>query len=188
MASYPDILKRRRKNKVAIGQDNIFSRLGADEVVGMMDEDLQDVPGWTRQQIMDGEYDATGMYITDHPMDDVAVELLKDKNTVAEINEVFEDEDASNYVNINMIGVIMGIEEKQLPNGSLYIVRIEDRSGRMELALWDDKYKAAEKFMVPGNIIQCVGNIGMTKTGTKRMYTKQLHLIMERPKEGEVDA
>jgi len=183
MASYPDILKRRRKNRVNKAQDNIFSRLTTDEVVGMMDDDLLEAPEWTKQQVMDGEFEAAGMYITDHPMDDVPIKLLKDKDSVADVNEVFEDEDARGRTNINMVGVIMGIEEKVLHNGSLHILKFEDRSGRMEMALWEDKYKEAEEFMAVGNIIQVVGNIGLTKQGIKRMYTKQLHLVMEKPKE-----
>jgi DNA polymerase-3 subunit alpha len=185
MASYPDILKRRRKNRVNQAQDSIFSRLTTDEVVGMMDDDLIEADEWSKQQIRDGEFEAAGMYITDHPMDDVPAKLLEGKNSVADVNEIFEDEDARDRAGINMVGVIMGIEEKLLPNGSLHILKFEDRSGRMEMALWEDKYKEAEQFMAVGNIIQVVGNIGMTKMGVKRMYTKQLHLVMEKPKEIE---
>lgn len=188
MASYPDILKRRRKNRVAAGQDSIFSRLGTDEVVGMMDEDLQDVPEWTRQQVRDGEYEATGMYITDHPMDDVAPELLKDKHTVADINALFEDEDCKDFAGINVVGVVVDVTEKILQNGILHIIKFEDRSGRMEFALWEDQYTKNMQVVQPGNVIQCIGNIGATKQGTKRMYCKQIHLVVERPKEEEVDA
>lgn len=183
MASYPMILKRRRKNKVPEGQGNLFSRLTQKEVVGMMDDDLLKVPEWTKQQIRDNEFEVAGMYITDHPMDDVDIKLLTGKDTVCEINELFEDEDAKDYTNINVIGVVVSLEEKVLANGSLFIMKFEDRSGRMELALWEDKYRAAEAYLIPGNIIQVIGQIGTTKQGIKRLYTKMLHLVQEKPKE-----
>jgi len=118
-------------------------------------------------------------------MDDIAPKLLEGKDTVAEINELFEDEDAKEYTNISVLGVVMSIEEKVLSNGSLHIMKFEDRSGRMELALWEDKFKEFGKFLEPGNIIQVVGQLGTTKQGVKRLYTKMIHLVQEKPKETE---
>ena len=186
MASYPTILKRRRKNKVALGQDSIFSRLAPKEVVSIMNNDLLEIPKWSKEQIRDSEYEVTGMYITDHPMDDLNSSLLINKDTVAEINELFENENTLDYIPINVIGVVIDIDEKVLSNGSLYIMQFEDRSGRMELALWEDKFKAAEAFLKLGNIIQVLGRIGTTKQGIKRVYTKTLHLVQEKIKEVEV--
>ena len=101
------------------------------------------------------------------------------------INNLLEHDNPDNFNDINTIGVIIDVSERPVTNGSLWIVKFEDRSGRMEVALWEDKYKIYETFLKQGNIVQIIGNIGETKYGTKRLYVKMMHSVKEHEEDNE---
>lgn len=114
----------------AIGQDDIFGNVVCDRTPQFMA-----VEPWSTDQQLQGEKETLGLYLTGHPVDRYAVELLHITGwTIASLKP---PEDGSIMVG----GLIVAVRAMNTRRGDrMAIMTLDDRTGRIDVVLFGETY------------------------------------------------
>ncbi|MEM7072849.1 MAG: DNA polymerase III subunit alpha, partial [Pseudomonadota bacterium] len=92
---------------------------------------LPTLDDWTIQRKMEGEFEACGLYLSDHPMSAYQTMLADYKLTHA------ADLQQGREGRLTMAGVVIGKRIRQTRRGSMMVVQISDITGIFEVMLFD---------------------------------------------------
>ncbi len=97
--------------------------------------DYRNTAPWTIKQRLEGEKDTLGLYLTGHPIDEFASEV---KQLVsARINDLQPDKKPQ-----KIAGLVVAFRTMKTKRGdTMAFVALDDRSGRIEVAVFADAYK-----------------------------------------------
>jgi DNA polymerase III subunit alpha len=114
------------------------------------------VTPWSDHEKLSYEKELLGFYVSGHPLDAYA-ELFATKNYQS-INSLGDLEDRSQF---KIAGAIVQAEKKftRKEGKPFAVIWIEDRTGTLEVVVWNDVYLTVSELLVPGKVVEIGGTI-----------------------------
>ncbi|MEE8388773.1 MAG: OB-fold nucleic acid binding domain-containing protein, partial [Acidiferrobacterales bacterium] len=132
------------------------------------------VPEWSEDQRLGGEKDTLGLYLSGHPIARFEKELAHiTGNTIANLN--------ASQSNVVVAGLIVAIRTMRTRRGDrMAFVTLDDRTGRLELAVFSDLYQASRDLLTKDNLMVVDGHLSVDEyTGGFKMRADKLYTMDE---------
>ncbi|MEX2150832.1 MAG: DNA polymerase III subunit alpha [Steroidobacteraceae bacterium] len=135
-------LGEQRTRAVAAGQDDLFGGLAASaETQAPSALDLAAVPEWSDAVRLQGERDTLGLFLTGHPIAEYEAELRQlVPARIADLGGPRPTADVRGFAggkNVTVAGLVLEIRRR----GARMTLLLDDRSGRIEVSLFDDVWQ-----------------------------------------------
>ncbi len=174
MASLDDALKaadQTAKNRSS-GMVDLFGEVhgGAEDAYAA----YRQVPDWSSRATLAGEKETLGLYLSGHPIDEYAAE-------VAQFNAVrLVDVRPGNNAQL-VVGLIVGLRTMKSKKGdTLAFVTLDDRSARLEIAVFADLYQQTRDKLIKDTLISVEGFVSVDDySGGYKMRAKSLQTLLE---------
>ncbi len=161
MAQLPLALKLAEQHKAMqeAGQSDLF---GAVEPVAASAPDPQ-LSGrtweeWEEEERLQGEKETLGLYLTGHPINRFEEEL--NAMASARIGTLLEaSRDRSDRERQTVVGLVVGVRHGKTPRGRMGSVLLDDRTGRIEIAVFSELYERVREVLVSDRILAVTGNL-----------------------------
>lgn len=156
----------------AQGQFSLLDVLAEKKAGTFQDPPLPDLPEWPRDQLLAGEKETLGFYLTGHPLAEFEDEVRKVSSIrVAELSEL------SDRQSVRLCGVVNSIKEVTTKNGDrMAFVTLEDPTGTVDLVLFPKSYKEAHSFLGKDVPLYVKGELDLTEEGVKILASEILPL------------
>ena len=114
------------------------------------------VTPWSDHEKLSYEKELLGFYVSGHPLD-AYVDLFAGRNYQA-ISALGDLEDRAQF---KIAGAIVQVEKKftRKEGKPFAVFWIEDRSGTLEVVVWNDVYITVTEILVPGRVVEIRGTI-----------------------------
>src|SRR5437773_3464498 len=114
------------------------------------------VTPWSDHEKLSYEKELLGFYVSGHPLD-AYVDLFAAKN-YQPISSLGELNDRSQF---RIGGAIVQVEKKftRREGKPFAVVWVEDRTGTLEVVVWNDVYVVVSEILVPGGVVEVRGTI-----------------------------
>jgi DNA polymerase-3 subunit alpha len=128
---------------------------------------------WTEDQRLEGEKETLGLYLTGHPIARYAEELAR--ITDATIAELKPTKDRT----VVVAGLVVGMRAMQTRRGDrMAFVTLDDRTGRLELAVFSDLYSQCRELLVKDTLLVVEGQVSVDEyTGGFKMSADKVYNI-----------
>jgi DNA polymerase-3 subunit alpha len=150
------------------GQSDLFG--GAE--VKVMEHHYVEVPEWSEDQRLEGEKETLGLYLTGHP-------IARFENELRQIvHATISDLDGSKERAV-VAGLVVGIRTMQTKRGDrMAFVTLDDRTGRLELAVFADLYNANRELIVKDSLLVVDGQLSVDEySGGFKMRADRIYTI-----------
>jgi DNA polymerase-3 subunit alpha len=159
MAQLPLALKLAEQDheRTAAGQADLFGML---EPVRASAPDPQ-IAGavrdeWEEEQRLQGEKETLGLYLTGHPINRFDGEI--DAMVSARLAPLLEaGKDRNDREPRTLAGLIVSVRHGKTQRGRMGSVVLDDRTGRIEVAVFNEVYEQARDLLVPDRILVVTG-------------------------------
>ena len=120
------------------GQLSLFDLAGGAEALQQVSIKLPNVPDWKSQLKLARERDATGLYLSGHPLDHLGAAMKNLPNTVAQLMEADGITGVSDNANVIVGGLLTGCKPKPTKsgNGLMGYANLEGVTGSVECVLF----------------------------------------------------
>jgi DNA polymerase-3 subunit alpha len=134
-----------------VGQVSLF-----DEATHAATTKKRVVTPWSDHEKLSYEKELLGFYVSGHPLD-AYVDLFAAKN-YQPISSLGDLDDRSQF---RIGGAIVQVEKKftRREGKPFAVVWIEDRTGALEVVVWNDVYVVVSEILVPGRVVEVRGTI-----------------------------
>jgi DNA polymerase III subunit alpha len=114
------------------------------------------VTPWSDHEKLSYEKELLGFYVSGHPLDAFA-EVLAEKN-YQPISSLRELEDRTQF---RIAGAIVNAEKKftRKDGKPFAVIWLEDRTGTLEVVVWNDVYVTVSEILGPGKVVEVRGTI-----------------------------
>ena len=173
MNSLPTALKTAEQHarNASLGQNDLFG------MTGNVDTPAEYLPceEWDDDQRLAAEKQTLGLYLTGHPIERHLPEL--EQVVTARINELKPERDQ----NVVVAGLIIAMRTMNTRRGDrMAFITIDDRSGRIELAVFSDVYQGARDILARDRLIVVRGEVSVDDySGGYRMSAREIYDISE---------
>ena len=162
----------------ASGQASLFGAPVPDPAAGPTEARYPDVPQWTSRQRLRAERESLGLYLSGHPMDDLADEIsgfvscrIGDAADRIGANEGNRGRRRGG-VPMTLAGMIVAIRRRP---GKGAFVAIDDGSGRLEVAVFDRMQSECADVLTADEVIVASGKVEADDfNGGYRMVAEQV--------------
>lgn len=167
------------------GQLDIFS-LGAEETVAYTPkyQHCADFPPLERLQM---EKDATGLYLSGHPMaEHIALSEKLHVTRVSDLSDAGDDRMSriSDGVSVKLLAIVTGVKKKTTKNDTtMAFVTVEDLYGSIELLVFPKLYAQFSHLLEVGNILLIDGRVSLREEESAKVIPDR---IFPCPKEDAV--
>jgi DNA polymerase-3 subunit alpha len=153
-------LGEQRTRAVAAGQDDLFGGLAAPaEEAAPTALDLAVVPDWSESVRLAGERETLGLFLTGHPIAEVEQELRQlVPARIADLGGPRPAPDPRGYGggrNVAIAGLVLEIRRR----GPRMTLLLDDRSGRIEVSLFDDVWQQHRRVIARDAILVVEGTL-----------------------------
>jgi len=164
----------------AAGQNSKNLETGQGDMFGSTDEPGEsvatypEVPEWTEEYRLEGEKDTLGLYLTGHPIARFEKELTGiTDGTIAELDGSKEK--------VKVAGLVVAIRTMATKRGDrMAFVTLDDRSGRLEIAVFSDVFSDSREFLVKDTLLVVEGQLSVDEyTGGFKMRADSVYNIDE---------
>lgn len=160
----------------AVGQNDLFgSALAIDTEDSFYREEiaLVDVADWDEEQRLLGEKETLGLYLTGHPIQRYLGEL--GQFTTSRIVELKPSQDQT----VVIAGLVVTIRTMNSKRGDrIAFVTLDDRSGRVELAIFAEAYRRFRDLLVKDKLLVVCGTVNVDEySGGFRMSAETIYDI-----------
>src|SRR6059058_983051 len=134
-----------------VGQVSLF-----DEATHAATTKRRVVTPWSDHERLSYEKELLGFYVSGHPIDAYA-DIFASKNYLP-ISSLGELDDRSQF---RIGGAIVQVEKKftRREGKPFAVVWVEDRTGTLEVVVWNDVYVVVSEILVPGRVVEVRGTI-----------------------------
>ncbi|MFT6551905.1 MAG: DNA polymerase-3 subunit alpha [Zhongshania marina] len=135
---------------------------------------FQNVRRWTSKERLQGEKETLGLYVTGHPIDDYESELRRFvPKKIVDLNPEKHPQ--------TIAGLVMSMRTMKNKRGdTMAFVLLDDRSARIEVALFSDAYDECREKLVKDTVIVVEGVCSNDEySGGKKMRVKSVRSIAE---------
>jgi DNA polymerase-3 subunit alpha len=156
-----DAMAEERKRELS-GQVNLFDMF-ADEPDVAIRVELPDIPEYSAQVRYAFEKEATGMYISGHPLSDYEKELSSLKLTISKVLEADELEgEVEEGDRIRVGGIVTAVRRKMTRSQSVMAyVTIEDLTGSIEIVVFPKVLEAARSLLIEDTPVMVNGRVNI---------------------------
>ena len=145
----------------AAGQDDLFGMAAAPgpATAALIDEGPV-LPEWSSAERLAGERDTLGLFLTGHPVDEVAIDLKA--LTSARIVDLAADRPAEGERGYGMgrrEAVVGGLIVDIRRRGNRVTVVLDDRSGRLEVTMFEETYQQCRHVIAKDTIVIAEGQL-----------------------------
>lgn len=158
--------EQQAKNRIQ-GQIDLFGEsLSESDLTHIV---LNEVPPWLMQEILQGEKDTLGIYLSGHPLDQYTQALRSLATPIRDLR-------AERNRKITIAGLIVNIRTLHTRKGDrMAFIAIEDKTARQEVAVFSDLYHAKRDLLVKNNLVVIEGEVGRDDyTGGLRMRAQEM--------------
>jgi len=150
------------------GQSDMFGTASAQTTLV-----YNDVPEWSEGQRLEGEKETLGLYLTGHPIARYAEELAKMTDSL--IAELRPTQNRA----IVVAGLVVAIRTMQTRRGDrMAFVTLDDRSGRLELAVFSDIYERHRELLTKDSLLVVRGQVSVDEyTGGFKMSAEEIYNV-----------
>ena len=141
------------------------------------------VEPWSEQERLAGEKQTLGLYLTGHPIDQYETEIRQFTNgTIAHL--LSEVERSKGRMEARVAGLVVEIRTRQTKQGkTMGFATIDDRTGRLEIALFGDKYETYRSIFSRDSLLVAEGALVIDDfSGNLRLTVETLY-SMEQARE-----
>ena len=177
MASLTTILQiaERHIRDRAAGQDDMFGNAGPLPEDGDKFEHIlpETTAHWTEQQRLQGEKETLGLYLTGHPIERYQNELLQFITT-----RIVDLKPSQDQI-VLVAGLVVAIRTMNSRRGErIAFVTLDDRSGRIELAVFAEAYQRYRDLLVKDRLLVVEGTVNIDEySGGFRMSAEKIYDI-----------
>src|SRR5438105_14030528 len=141
------------------------------------------VTPWSEHVKLSYEKDLLGFYVSGHPLDAYA-DLFASK-TYLPISSLGELDDRSQF---KIGGAIVQVEKKftRREGKPFAVVWVEDRTGTLEVVVWNDVYITISEMLVPGRVVEIRGTID-TRADSLRATAQKVRVPSANKPNGAAD-
>ncbi len=174
MASLPKALRtaEQQNRDQNLGQDDLFGVAASTEHGPAAYEQATD---WDDEQRLTNEKQTLGLYLTGHPIERYLPEL--EQVVSARISELKPERDQT----VTVAGLIIAMRTMNTRRGDrMAFITIDDRSGRIELAVFSDIYQRFRDLLAKDRLIVVEGEVSIDDySGGYRMSARQVYDMNE---------
>ncbi len=177
MTSLTTVLQmaERHIRNLAAGQDDMFGSSGAPSLnrIQMEDTLTEPVSEWSEQQRLQAEKETLGLYLTGHPIERYTRELSQFVTT--RIADLKPSQDQS----VIVAGLVVALRTLHSRRGDkIAFVSLDDRSGRLELAVFAEAYQRNRELLVKDRLLVVEGTVSIDEySGGFRMSAENIYDI-----------
>ena len=186
LAELPTIVKvAEQHGKMAeTGQDDLFGLAAhAEDVVDDAETYTTAVEPWSEPERLAGEKLTLGLYLTGHPITQYEAEIRQFTNgTIAHLQA--EVERSKGKMEARVAGLVVEIRTRQTKQGkTMGFATIDDRTGRLEIAAFGDKYETYRSIFSRDSLLVAEGALAIDDfSGNLRLNVETLY-SMEQARE-----
>jgi DNA polymerase-3 subunit alpha len=154
----------------ASGQADLFGLAPSVEITPQV---YAEVPEWSEDERLAGEKETLGLYLTGHPIARYAEELKRITHaTLAELKPTADK-------TVVVAGLVVGLRTMQTRRGDrMAFVTLDDRTGRLELAVFAELYAQARELLVKDALVVVEGQVSVDEyTGGFKMSAERIYNI-----------
>ena len=151
----------------AAGQNDLFGAAAPPTEAHVYDT----VADWSEEQRLEGEKETLGLYLTGHPITRYEEELKRITNaTIAGLKPTADS-------TIVVAGLVVAQRTMQTRRGDrMAFVTLDDRTGRLELAVFSDLYSQSRDLLVKDTLLVVEGQVSVDEyTGGFKMSAEKLY-------------
>ena len=188
MEKFDEILDRiaDKRKRTLSGQISLFADENENEDNYV---DFPNVPEFPLRALLNLEYEASGMYFSGHLTDEYSenekdvgavpiAKILSAFQSAGEIedeNSMLSDEEYKEGQTVTVFGIIRSVNVKNNRKGEKFaFVRIEDRSGEIELLVFSKAYKEYYPLLLKDAVIAANGKITLNEDEPPRVMTGKI--------------
>ncbi|MGI6152461.1 MAG: DNA polymerase III subunit alpha [Christensenellaceae bacterium] len=150
----------------ASGQISLFE--SAEDEFSMLSVTFPDIPEFDVKQKLSYEKEMTGLYISGHPLDDIADVLLRQQNTITEIMERAEDE-VTMYdydgETVSLLGIVTSVKNRITKQKQpMANIVLEDLAAEIGVIVFPNVLKQCEAILKPDAVLSITGKITVSPT------------------------
>ncbi|AGA91033.1 DNA-directed DNA polymerase III PolC [Thioflavicoccus mobilis 8321] len=113
---------------------------------------------WEDEQVLQGEKETLGLYLTGHPIDRYEAEIAA--MTRCRIGALIEtDRGRGERERRTVVGLVVGVRQAKTQRGRLGTVTLDDRTGRIEATCFAELYERVRDRLVPDAILAVTGTM-----------------------------
>ncbi|HUQ94889.1 MAG TPA: DNA polymerase III subunit alpha [Bryobacteraceae bacterium] len=150
------------------GQGGLFGfDLGMEEHA---DPPLPKVPDWTPQEMLAGEKEMLGIYVTGHPLDPY-------RDQIRELTQYTSDnvEGLPRGTEVKICGIFTGIQRKRNKDGKLFaLMQLEDLVGSLEAMVFNSQYEALTPYMVEDQAMMVRASVLPEENAPPRLNVQEI--------------
>jgi DNA polymerase-3 subunit alpha len=168
------------KNNLA-GQISLFSMDGQDNSSFLGERVLPLANDYSKEDLIMMEKEMLGVYISNHPLDDVAsqLEVITDMDS-SKLLELEENENLKNKMKVTIGGIVMGKRTFLTKKGEMMaFIQIEDLYGSFEVVVFPKTYEKYRDLIVEDKILIVKGDIDNKQEGSIKILAKKIFLLSE---------
>jgi DNA polymerase-3 subunit alpha len=156
----------------AAGQDDLFGNLALSVPLehAPVSARFVEAPEWSDRERLEGEKETLGLYLTGHPIEQYQEELANFvKLRIADIKPEREQK-------VIVAGLVVAIRARNSRRGDrIAFVTLDDRSGRIELAVFSEAYNKYRNLIVKDKLLVVEGTVSVDEySGGFKMSAEQI--------------
>lgn len=144
------------------GQIGIFDLLSSDSDGSAESYTMQKMSEMDAEELLNGEKETTGLYISSHPMEQYS--NLARKLNCKKICDLLElsETDSGEYTAVKIMGIVSHITKKQTKNGeTMAFVTLEDMTGSIEVIVFPKLMPTYFRYIETGKAVFVLGHISV---------------------------
>ncbi len=163
-------MAEQRHKDTAAGQNDMFALMEPEQSATGT---FIDAPDWDDEIRLNGEKETLGLYLTGHPIDRYEAELA------GIISHRICDLNPSGEQTIIVAGLVVAMRTMNTRRGDrMAFVTLDDRSGRLELAVFSDTYQHYRDLLVKDRLVVVEGEVSVDDySGGIKMSARQVYDI-----------
>jgi DNA polymerase-3 subunit alpha len=144
------------KRNEAIGQFDLFG--GASDEIGEVAVEVPDLPEWPKMVKLGFEREMLGLYVSDHPLSDLAEGLKKSStHTTARLADPEAHKDGET---VRVAGLLTGVQRKMSKAGSLWaFATLEDLEGSIDVRFFASTYSRYAEQLADDVVVALSGRL-----------------------------
>lgn len=161
----------------ASGQGSLFDMLGAESAPALSDDQLPGSPAWSESEMLIGERELLGVYMSGHPLSQHERLLKRYQLTNVEGLATLED-----GASTRLGGLISGLTQRfTKKKDAMAVFRLEDLDGEVEVVVYPEAYQAYRDVLLPDRAIMLCGEVKREDTGP-RLIASEIYPLEEAPR------
>jgi DNA polymerase-3 subunit alpha len=156
------------------GMSDLFGDVIPNAESGDVYAEFARTPAWSMKERLNGERDTLGLYLTGHPIDQFRGELKHLASS--RINDLKPDKQAQ-----RVAGLVVAFRVMKTKRGdNMAFVTLDDRTGRLEVAIFSDTYDEYREKLVKDSLLVISGQVSHDDySGSLKMRADSVRTLAE---------